>query len=226
VFSIQTLKKVIPVLAVAAGLTVSATACVAGAPAISEAKGAERMLAVSRDIDAEACRQVDAPMVDIPTASDTEPRMRIPQPPGWEPLTDLGDVEVTRFALESHDPADDEYPRRVVGVTLDRLPHADAQTIFDETRVELMYQFEQKGWPTDMATTATTVCGLPAERVTYAGDLALGASSATFVWVAIETPGHTYLATLFQTFEPGEPIQHDAETILSGFQVLPPKAST
>ena len=38
-------------------------------------------------VDADACTHVDAPMLDIPNASDSEPQLRIPQPPGWERTT-------------------------------------------------------------------------------------------------------------------------------------------
>jgi hypothetical protein len=88
--SAQTLQKVIVVSAAAVGLTMPLTACVAGDPAASEAKMAERTLTVADA--AGACDHVDAPMLNIPTASDAEPRMQIPQPPGWEPITELGDV--------------------------------------------------------------------------------------------------------------------------------------
>jgi hypothetical protein len=38
-------------------------------------------------------RHVDAPMLDIPTARDSEPQMRIPQPPGWERTNELNDLD-------------------------------------------------------------------------------------------------------------------------------------
>ena len=38
------------------------------------------------------CEQVSAPMTDIPTRTDQEPRMRVPQPQGWERTTKLDGI--------------------------------------------------------------------------------------------------------------------------------------
>lgn len=219
-----TRKKAVAILAACVALTVPLTACTMGELNASKGSDTRTVAAVK---DADGCRQVDAPMVDIPTASDTEPRMRIPQPPGWQALTDLGDVELTRFAMVHGDPA--EYPRKIVAVALDRVSdasHADAQTIFDGTRTDLVELFAERGWSTELTTTAGTVCGLPAETVTYAGAPTPDAKPITMLWVVTETSGHTYLAMVTQDTEPNDTTyQRRAETILSGFQVLPPAAS-
>jgi hypothetical protein len=218
-------KKVIAVLAIVGALTVPLTACTVGGPQSAKEGVAERTLAAANDIA--DCAHVDAPMLDIPTASDTEPRMRIPQPPGWEPLTDLGDVKMTRFAMVHGDPA--VYPRKVVAVALERVPEAsntDAQTILDDARSGLVEMFAQRGWSTELTTTAGTVCGLPAETVIYAGDPAPNADPTAMLWIVVETNGQTYLAMITQDLEPNDPAyQRRAEKILSGFQVLPPALS-
>jgi hypothetical protein len=218
----DTRKKIIAIVAASAALTVSLTACTTAQPDRFKESATGRTQAVSDE--AAGCSHVDAPMVDIPTANDTEPRMRIPQPLGWRPVTDLGDSEVTRFAMVNGDPA--AYPRKIATVALKRLPNAsdaNAQTIFDGSRAELADTFTKRGWPTALTTTETTVCGLPAERVTYAGDPALNAASMTMLWVAVDTDADTYLVMVSQDFQPQDPTyQRGAETILSGFQVLPP----
>jgi hypothetical protein len=220
----DTRKKIIAIVAAAVALTVPLTACTMGSPAPKEMV-AERTVATADDVA--GCGHVDAPMVDIPTDSDTEPRMRIPQPSGWQPLSDLGDVEVTRFALVHGDPA--EYPRKIVAVALVRVPNAsdaDAQAVFDDTEAGLAELFAERGWPTELTATAGTVCGLPAETVTYAGAPTPDSHPITMLWVLVETNGQTYLAMVTQDIEPDDPTyQRQAETILSGFQVLPPAAS-
>lgn len=210
-----TRKKVIAVLAAVAVLAVSLSACSSAGHQVKEA-GAKRPTAAASDT--EACAHVDAPMMDIPTR-DTEPRMRIPRPTGWEPIADLGDVEATRFALANT-------PGRVAPVSLHRLPTADPETLFDGARAELTDLFDKRGWPTKLTTTTGTVCGLPAETVTYTGDPARGADPATVLFVATNACGHSYLAMVVLPFEPDNGrYQRDAETILSGLQVLPPMTS-
>lgn len=223
-FSTQTLKKVIVVPATVVGLIVPMTACVTGEPAASKEMAAERTVAVANETSAGDCGRVEAPMLDIPTVGDTEPRMRIPQPTGWEPTAALAGLEdLSRFALMTGDRAANGFPRNAVAVTVDRVPGDDAQAIFDDTRAGLVALLEERNWPTSFQTTATTVCGFPAERHTYAGDPALGARPATALWVVARACGHTYLIGLTQTIEPGNPTyQRDADMILSGFEVLPP----
>jgi len=63
------------------------------------------------------CEQVSAPMTDIPTRTDQEPRLRIPQPQGWERTTKL-DSETIRFALRNPGLAD-----AVSFVTVHMLPY-------------------------------------------------------------------------------------------------------
>ena len=45
------------------------------------------------------CSQVSAPMTWIDSRSDTEPRLRIPQPPGWEQSNMFSESPVIRFML-------------------------------------------------------------------------------------------------------------------------------
>jgi hypothetical protein len=174
--------------------------------------------------DLGACTHVDAPMLDIPTITDSEPRMRIPQPPGWEDTDELNDMDLgIRFGLVTSAPVANDPPQNVVLVTIESVPDVDAQTIFDKTRTDLVEILEEENVPTDLTTTAGTVCGLPAETITYAGDAALDAHPVTILSVVAEAGGNTYQAAVVQTIEPGNPTyEGDAETILAGFEVLPP----
>lgn len=178
-------------------------------------------------VAADACTHVDAPMLDIPTASDSEPQMRIPQPPGWEQTDELNDMDMgIRFGLVGSALVADEPPRNVVMVTLEEVPDVDAQTIFDMTRAELVEVLDEENVPTELTATAGTVCGLPAETITYAGDAALNAHPVTILSVVTKAGGDTYQAAVVQTIEPGNPTyERNAEMILMGFEVLPPTAS-
>jgi hypothetical protein len=136
-----------------------------------------------------------------------------------------------------------ERPQNVVVVSLEPvpLPHADAdadadadaRAIFEHLRADLVKMLDAKGLRMDLTTTAGTVCGLPAETITFAGaDAGLGAMTApqgrpaTMLHVVTKVGGDTYLVAVSQTIEPDNPTyQRDGETILTGFQVLPPMAN-
>jgi hypothetical protein len=168
-----------------------------------------------------ACHQVDAPMLDIESRNDTEPQLRIPQPPGWERFTRL-DSEILRFALANRNLVANQFAPNVV-VTLENGPDADPQVIFDQTRDNVVKMAGAK----DVAVKAGTVCGLPAETVTYIGAAmgpAMPARPITALQVVTKTGGQTYLVTAtMQTTQPDNPTyQRDVETILTGFHVLPP----
>ena len=175
------------------------------------------------------CTHVDAPMLDVPAASDTEPAMRIPQPRGWEPDAELADVDASiRLALSTTD-------ENAVGVLVQRVADADAESIFDDFHTGLMESFEKDGLHPDLTRTAGTLCGLPSERITVAGagvSMGDGVNSMpdgpeTTLLVAAESGGDTYLIAMVQTIDPDNASQQrDAETILTGFEVLPVAAST
>ena len=211
-------------------LTAACTTTTEG-QAVPEKFSAETTLPGASDtttlVDAGACAHVDAPMLDIPAVSDSEPQMRIPRPRGWERSDELDGVdEGIRFGMVGTDLFGDEPPQNVVVVTLEVMPDVDAQTIFDKTRTDLVEMLDEKNLPTDLTTTAGTVCGLPAETITYAGDAPQNAHPATILSVVAEAGGDTYQAAVVLTTEPGKPTyERDAETILMGFEVLPPAAS-
>jgi hypothetical protein len=127
--------------------------------------------------------------------------------------------------LVSTDLVADEPAQNVVMVTLESVPDVDAQTIFDKTRADLVEILDEQNVPTDLTTPAGTVCGLPVETITYAGDAALNARPVTILSVVTKAGGDTFQAAVVQTIEPGNPTyERDAETILMGFEVLPPTA--
>lgn len=176
------------------------------------------------DAGGSACESVDAPMRDISTVSAAEPRLRLPQPAGWEPVeVQIDGVSgVTQFAMASGEPTDTGLPRNVVVVTSERMPVRGPAAAFDRVRSDLIDLLVESGFPTDMTYTSGTTCGLSSETMTYAGDLAGPAQPVTSLWVVAESGADTYLTAVTVTVEPDNPrYQRDAETILDGVQVLP-----
>ena len=131
-------------IASAVALTVSLAACAPDEPAAAKEFVADTTLSVAGG-DPGACTPVDAPMLNIPSVSDDEPRMRIPQPQGWERSTEFDNVdESVRFSLVNTDVVGDEAPGNAVVVTVEPAPDADAQTSFERTRADLVYILDEE----------------------------------------------------------------------------------
>jgi hypothetical protein len=177
------------------------------------------------------CAHVNSAMLDIPTTGSTEPQMRIPQPAGWESTTQLEDPDTSiRLTAANTDADADEPLWNVVDVMVEPVPNADAQTIFDGFQASLSDILREEGVHADLTRTAGTLCGLPSETVTLAGaDTKMGAAlnampgnPATTLLVVAESGDDTYLIAVVQAIDPDNPTyQRDAETILTGFEVLP-----
>lgn len=171
---------------------------------------------------ADACSSVSAPLVDIDPLSDEEPRLHVPQPPGWEPNTTLN-TDLIRYALANQGLVADSFVPNVV-VTLERVSGTDVepQAILDQQRAGL----ETQALVTDMSVSPTTMCGALAEIVDYTlpAQGAAPAHPAKVLITAAPVNGDTYSATVtVQAMNADDPTyQQDAETILNGFQMLPP----
>ena len=78
------------------------------------------------------------PLTPIDPKSGGEPRLRIPQPPGWERASML-DSDVIRFTMRNKDLVANNFMPTAV-VTLESVPGAatDDETIFDQERAELV----------------------------------------------------------------------------------------
>lgn len=178
---------------------------------------------------AEKCQTVSAPLTDIPTRTDQEPKLRIPVPEGWERNTEM-DSEQIRFAIRSPKLAAEGFVPNAV-VTLQRAP-ADIgkpeQILQAQTD-----QLTKKLKLTDVSSTATKVCGAPALSSAYTTpEIKLGkkippvpARKATSLGVVYRGGDTNYVATVtVQTVKADEPTyQADSEMILKGFQILPPQ---
>jgi hypothetical protein len=167
-----------------------------------------------------ACAAVDAPVEEIPTRADTDPRMVIPQPAGWERFT-MMDSEMVRYMAVNRGLVADQFAPNVV-VAIESVPGNEPSTsVLNKNR----HALETMGGATDLIAVPTSVCGQPAERITYTGAPQGTTPARPIITLAavIHTGGRTFgVAVTAQSTRPDNPTyQRDVETILAGFQLMP-----
>jgi hypothetical protein len=161
------------------------------------------------------CTHVDTQMLDVPSTRSTEPRMRIPQPAGWEPSTEFEEADPSLVLASSN--TGDELPQGRVAVFVEPVSDAEVPTLFDDFTAGLEQVLAEEGLPSELTRTAGTHCGLRSETVAVAGP-----DPASTLLVVAESGGDTYLIAVAQTTNPDSPShRRNAETILTGFEVLP-----
>jgi hypothetical protein len=171
------------------------------------------------------CTQVSAPMTSIAPRSDTEPRLRIPQPLGWEQSKMFDDSPVIRiFLLNKSLFANNFTPNALVSL-LPMEGGGKVNDLFEQLRSEMASQ-----GATNLSVTDSTVCGRPAQTVSYTQAEIRGlaaAHPAKTLLVADQAADKIYLVSVVvQTTDPANPTyQHDSDMILTGLQVLPPGAT-
>jgi hypothetical protein len=226
----STFKKVITATVGAAAVALAGSGCTAVTTGVAMPDQSALDSMSASAIDSSACAQVDAQKVDIPAGSAAEPQMRIPQPDGWEITSEFGDRDLVRFTMVNPQSVNAEGIQDVVVVVAEEVPDVATEVIFDDGYATLVDELEKRGLPTNMTRTAGTVCGNPAETSTYedsAGTMGAAARgeapAASFLQVVAETGGRTYLVFVLAIGADDTPAyQRDAETILTGFEVLPP----
>ena len=182
----------------------------------------------SGQLSADKCQTVDAPLTDVPTRTDQEPKMRLPVPQGWERSTKM-DSENIRFAIRNPGLAADGFTPNAV-VTLQKVA-ADIgkpEQILDAQNQQLAKKLKV----TDMNSSPAKVCGAPAMSTSYtAPEVKISPKinpipprKATSLGAVYKAGDVTYVATVtVQTVKADNPTYtKDSETILKGFQLLPP----
>ncbi|WP_421842418.1 LpqN/LpqT family lipoprotein [Mycobacterium sp.] len=170
------------------------------------------------------CQEVPAPLMSIEQQRTSEPKLRIPQPPGWQRLR-LLDSQLLRYSSRNDDLAARGFAPTAV-VTLESTPGTttDPQQLFDREKAGL-----SRFGATNLTTSKTTLCGYPAEIVKYTGPPMgnIPARNVTTLEVVAGFDDTTYVATLtIQSSDPDNPTYaQDAKTILTGFQILAPDAA-
>jgi len=153
---------------------------------------------------AEKCQSVAAPLTDVPTRTDQEPKMRLPVPPGWERSTKM-DSEQIRFAIRNEALAADGFTPNAV-VTLQRvgIDVGKPEQILQAQNEQLTKKLKL----TDLTSTPT----IPPRNATSLG-------------VVYRSGDANWVATLtVQTVKPdNQNYAKDLAEILKGFQLLPPQ---
>lgn len=180
---------------------------------------------------ADQCQAVSVQLADVPTRTDQEPKMRVPVPPGWERTTKM-DNESIRFAIRNPALAVDGFTPNAV-VTLQKIS-ADLgkpSQILEAQNDQLVKKLKA----TDLSSTPTSVCGAPALSSSYtAPEMKISPNpkvpkvpsrKATSLGAVYRASDANYVATLtVQTIRPDDKtFAQDSQTILKGFQLLPPK---
>lgn len=178
---------------------------------------------------ADKCETVSAPMTDIPSRTDQEPKLRIPTPEGWERSTKM-DSESIRFSIRAQGLTADGFTPNAV-VTMQKVAGdiGKPMQILQAQQDQLTKKLNLK----DVSTTEMKVCGAPALSSTYkTPELKLGPNmpslperKATSLSAVYRAKDANYVATLtVQTIKPDDPgYVRDSQMIVKGFQLLPPQ---
>jgi len=180
---------------------------------------------------ADQCQSVSVNLEDVPTRTDQEPKMRVPLPPGWERTTKM-DNESIRFAIRNPALAVDGFtPNAVVTLQKVSLDVGKPTQILDAQNDQLAKKLKAK----DLTSTPTEVCGAPAMSSSYtAPEMRVSPNpkippvpsrKATSLGAVYRGEDANYVATLtVQSVKPDDKtFAQDSQTILKGFQLLPPK---
>jgi hypothetical protein len=172
------------------------------------------------EADESACTPVDAPLVIVPT-DPGEPVLKIPQPSGWERFTEM-DSDMIRYTMRNTSLAS------TAVVTFESVAEVgDPDEALEGMREGML---ELLGADADLDITRHTQCGLTAETIHYVNPgfgQATGPMPATALAVVMVLEDSTHVVSVnVLTKQPGDPIYaRDAETIITGFQMLPPSPS-
>jgi hypothetical protein len=166
--------------------------------------------------------------IDVPSHDD-EPRLRIPQPAGWERFNGM-DPSEGRLVLRNETLSDGiSMPVVVVNIV-----QAASKSRSPEQVVSAEVDSVRADGPIDLATTATTVCGYPAAKLTYnkskpaaeQGQPAVVGPRVIALVSAVNAGGRVWTAVVaLQAPNPDDPaFAADLNTLLTGFQILSPEA--
>ena len=168
------------------------------------------------------CEQVSAPLTAIDARAPGEPQLKIPQPSGWERASML-DSDVIRFTMRNKSLLADNFMPTAV-VTLESVPggSTDNQAIFGQERAALVDRLGATG----LSTSETTRCGDDAELVDYDAPSMgkIPPRKIRTLMVAGTFGNSTFVSTVtVQSTDPGNSVYtRDTDTVLTGFQMLPP----
>lgn len=169
------------------------------------------------------CSSVTVPLLEVPLDNDSEPRVEVPQPTGWERVKRF-ESGIVRIYLSAKDVETNGF---VANATV-----AIANLTGKVSSEESAFAAERSGLEafnvTDLVEAPGTVCGYPSKTLTY--NMALGpipSHRVTTTIVAVKDGSKIFtvgvsvqaLDDTVRGFDSGR------ETILAGLQVSPPATS-
>jgi hypothetical protein len=147
--------------------------------------------------------------------------MKIPQPDGWQRVT-MMDSDLIRFTMRYGGPSRDGFAPTAVVTLENHRGLAGPRQVFDAQQDALKTALGA----TNVQITQTTLCELPAEMIDYTTPPLgiLPPHPARVVTAVLQADDVTWAMTLtVQSADRGNPTyERDVETILTGFQMLPP----
>jgi hypothetical protein len=168
--------------------------------------------------------------MDVPTKGDDEPRLRIPQPAGWERSDDL-DPEKGRLLLRNESLNDGD---RVAVAVVNLVGARDNSEALEQVVSAGVDSLREDG--SELINTTATLCGYPAAKITYSkaqpaadeGQPPAVAPRITGLISAANVSGRIWTTVvMLQAPNPDDPtFVADVKTILDGVQILPPAAQS
>lgn len=169
------------------------------------------------------CSVVTVPLLEVPLDNDSEPRVEVPQPEGWERIKRF-ESGVVRVYLSAPDlQANGFVPNATVAIAnlTGKVASEDAAFAAERNGLDMF-------GVTDVVEASGTVCGYPSKTLTY--NMGLGkipVHRVTTSIVAVKNGGKVFtigvsvqaLDDTVRGFDSGR------ETILAGLQVSPPATS-
>lgn len=169
------------------------------------------------------CSSVTVPLLEVPLDNDSEPRVEVPQPSGWERINRF-ESGVVRVYLAAPDlQANGFVPNATVAIANLSGKASTEDAAFATERAGL----ESFG-VTDLIEAQGTICGYPSKTLTYnmgLGNIPAHRVTTTIVAVKNKTKMFTVGVSVQALDDTVRGFDSARETILAGLQVSPPAAS-
>ncbi|TDH21015.1 hypothetical protein EJ571_13675 [Mycobacteroides franklinii] len=169
------------------------------------------------------CSSVSVPLLEVPLDNDSEPRVEVPQPSGWERVNRF-ESGVVRVYLAAPDlQAGGFVPNTTVAIANLSGKASTEDDAFAAERGGL----ESFG-VTDLVEAQGTICGYPSKTLTYnmgLGNIPVHRVTTTIVAVKNNTKMFTVGVSVQALDDTVRGFDSARETILAGLQVSPPVTS-
>lgn len=169
------------------------------------------------------CSSVSVPLLEVPLDNDSEPRVEVPQPSGWERVNRF-ESGVVRVYLAAPDLQSSGFvPNTTVAIANLSGKASTEDDAFAAERGGL----ESFG-VTDLVEAQGTICGYPSKTLTYnmgLGNIPVHRVTTTIVAVKNDTKMFTVGVSVQALDDTVRGFDSARETILAGLQVSPPVTS-